>query len=164
MKAAFLVGLFSMVLIGCGANEDEKIESACQELLELTVVNPMKMQINKKSLKSAEMEKDDALEVLERLYGKPVSVDQLAALDISYQPDGKRPKSYFVSIDYTDEGGVIPRRGEAFCRFYSDGGRAQLVSAVLAGDIRLSGGADVFSFFNMKGRAKGMDHFGVVGK
>lgn len=161
MKKAALGMLCVVALAGCGSKEND-MEVACKELLEISSVNPRKVQINKKSLLTAEMEKNDAIEVLQRLSGKPLSVDQSAALDVSYQPGGQPPSSYFVSIDYTDEGGLLPRRGEAFCRFYSDGRGVRLVSAVLAGGVRLSGGEDVFSFLALKGRPKGMSHFGEM--
>ncbi|KVX03972.1 hypothetical protein [Alcaligenes phenolicus] len=156
------VMLSVVVLAGCGESKEKAMESACQGLLELTVVNPSKVQINKRSLLAAEMEKDDAIEVLQRLSGRPLSIDQSAALDVSYQPGGQPPSSYFASNDYTDEGGILPRRGEAFCRFYSDGRSVRLVSAVLAGSIRLSGREDVFNFLALKGRPKGMSHSGEI--
>lgn len=162
MKKAALGMLCVVALAGCGSKEND-MEVACKELLEISSANPRKVQINKISMLHAALKKEEAIKELEFYYKGPIGSTQLTYINLLYGDLNKPPRQYFVSIDYTDEGGLSPKRGEAVCRYYVDS-EPMLIGASLNRGVHISSRSAIMDFLILRGRPKNMDTIGKIEK
>lgn len=162
MKRGAVV-LAATLLSACGQSDERSMEVACKELLEISSVNPKKVQVNAISIIGDELKREEAIGMLEAYSGKPIRPAQLAYIDVQYSDTGTPPKQYFVSIDYTDEGGLVPKREKAVCQYYVDSG-VTLMAASLNRGANLSSSSEIMDFMLLVGQPKSMDFSGQIKK
>lgn len=149
------------VVAGCGGPSDASMIDVCADLLGRTAVDPKGVQINESKVLSSELDRGEAEKELRELNDGKVSSLELSVLDGRYS-DGTPSVVHYVSIDYTDKGRGLSRRGKAICKFYSDDRKTRLVAAELSGNRTISGMKQILDFTIIHGAPKKMGAFGEL--
>lgn len=113
----------ALVLSGCFQKKEDVdvgsvLISNCQELLSLTVADPMKLQINNsRHLVEPIVNKDWSVDYLEKFYNKKLTPETDKSLSEAYDA-GLIPEIHIVTLDYTNNSAGIPKRDKTDCHYY----------------------------------------------